>query len=1558
MRKFLSSILSVAFLSILLLRCGNIPDLPPSDGFNTPSLLSSSGSDFDPIANLHLSAKLEVIQTEGNQTVREIPLEVHKIPLNSERPDGGQYLQIFPKEGIRTDGFKGGEHLFRMHLFHNDAVLGEIELAKIETRSNLERGKNTLTSFKDSFWDYNLDDDQDGFTNIAELTNGSFKEGDNGRGLKENWQSAATNPKDPNDHPNPNFILAKERIGSTSPDDQGNSILIGDARSVQAGTKFTIFHKKADGNIEKITFYSRLDGSFEVPVQGSGANDQITVVAASQLQGDEAVPPPDLNPNFGTSLTIQYHPIKMTKCGSFPGKDPIASNGSVILEGEGISSVQSQNEVLFPKVGGDYVKTTDFKISGKSARTIELTVNIPASALSGFPRVHTKTAQSESFGACSKNQDVVILQNNGQNAPDLYITLVDAPQIALLGQIITVDVHIVNQGLKEVENSIFPYYSYLSIDTPSSPNADLFNERTDRIIYPQAFDFTKSEGGPERINSRIEKGGKVIPSRNQFFFTRASLPKSEPGRSHFVGPVLFKGSADPLSSGFFGGGNSVLEQDEKNNSRAALWSSFIHYVDLGFLSGSPTIKWDSTDLELVANDKYYAPRADQLTKIQPLVLKKDGLLRVDLAPQLENRGNFPMVSKNGQYLPDRSGEWDAVDPLNTAGDLYIGALKLYEKRQIAEGEADLQKPLAVELIEQANAFNQNEYPVLIHAYYSEDSTFSPNSALIQNGESEDWPIDESQKIRKGEICLPRLERGAVDPTPISLDIPLDSEAILTNGGYLFIVAEVAQLDSEKVRGWKNKKENEGKLFDYCGMKKKEREDYNLRTVLSDEKSNPLNSLPDFDSRDNLVMIPINAQAPDLVVQNLTTNPSVVLGQSIPAQVTIQNIGNVKSEATNVAFYLSDSGSDVLVGSTPIGNIDPGPAVSQSIPLKLTTNLDTVPFGPNVKLTAKVDDPDIVFEANRTRTGESNNESSEITVNVTAPDLIIYGIGLSDCDGGGKCKSSTTPFGGRIDSSLNDSFPLDLYVKNIGTGFATGNYKINVEGIGASCPLKSSMTGSPVDVKQWVRIPVTVKIPKDAACKSTGNGGSPAGLNFSVSIQENPTDFYQRALGADGRNSALANDTIVSGGKNGYFRVKPGVDLPKAGEAKGEETLGNYFDTSASGEAPRFFIGQPELDIKDQPFNISACIDKICVLSDPIKTIIKIANHGDGVGKNVVLKPILFDKTGNPVSQDRQPSLILIPQIDLSDTPKDYPVEIKFNPGEHDPDATNYKLQFEINPQGADHIAELAKDAPFGTAEPDNNRSLQSEPFKIAQLDYSIALTLDKSSYEVNEPATATVTIKNRGEHPNVEDIEVDLYYGSSYLKTKERFLNKGDSTFINGASVTKTFSFTAPAAGIRPIPKMKALFKTRNGSEISDSKDFRVDKDMIAGAIKVLPIDKRDFELTNNTTFTIACTDPEGDPITYTWQDSSSGPSAYLGCVGNGFPNRYPGEGGAELVLSSTYAGANSNSIPCHLDNKARAGLNSGQHGKVSIKVTCDDPEDAYPPKSVEITPLVDVFNP
>lgn len=1539
---------------------GNTPS------FNTPLLLSSGSSSADLEDILRLTGKLELFRLDknGNPNLeRELDLQVEWVPRNPDRSDSPKIVQVIPPDGLKIDHLKQGDYLFKILLNHQWSPTEKVLIASIEAKANIQNGRDTAADFSQSSWNYEYDDDQDRYTNIAEITNGYYSADDNGNGDNSFWVLEQTNPKDPNSHPSDKAVLASKRIGSTSPDDQGNVTIIGDPRSVQSGTKFILIHYRKDGSVaERISFNSRIDGSFEVNLKNAEKDERIAIIPASKLSDDQ-------NPDLGTIddksgngaiLSIQYQPIKMVQCGSVPGKDPVAGNGYAIFEGEGISFNASQNEVFFPKVNGGFVQSTDVTVSGRSSKTVELVARIPAEAISGFPYLHTKTPNIESYGICPKNQDVIVIQNSGRNDPDLYITLVDVPFVLLLGQVTSFDIHLVNQGLRAVENSLFFHDTYISSVVAHSPHVDIISqepEGEDREIFPGSLDWGRSSNGRiPQINSVVPKGG-LIHAKNNFFISKLIRPGKDP----YLGSILFKAEADPLSGGIFGGGNNVIEQDEVNNSRAADHNTFIHSVDLDFLrDGSgrriDKIQFNSKDLslEVVENTNY--------TKVKPadgaqsLELFKSASLNLSVG-KLFNHGSFPLIRlkddpKNVQYVPDTqkySAPEYSKDPLNTLGESYLKAKSIVTSKNYGDSTIDLQRLSAQQMVDEVSLINERMgYPVVIHPYYSVDEKFVPSIAYAERGDLIDHPLPCETK----ECCFNRLStQESIQTDKLDLKFSLDQANLLPGAGYLFLVAEVIQLDPKKIASIQARDTNGD--IDYCGALPAERAEKFELIYSGGENSTPLLDNNPFD---NIVMIPIIAAAADLRISNLQSTPTTIVlkNPAFPAtfetSMLIDNIGNLKSTPTKIRVSVEDKnlGDQPLLAMEGFKNGAPPPApviVKSKISI---SDPDNFPMGQNLKLSAKIDpDGTDVYEASRDPRAGKKNNSAEIPINITAPDLVIYGLGFSDCGADKSCKSLATPFNGRIDSTLGDSFNLDVYVKNIGTGDASKDYTIQVEGVGTSCPLKSSVVGSPIPSKQWARIPLKVEVPRGGNCKANGNSGSPNGFDFSISLIENSgTGFYQRAIGANGRSTALSNDKIVNGGKNGYFRVKPGIDLPKEGESQAEGTLGSYFDTTASGEVPRFYIGQPEFDIKDQTFDLSLCtVQKDCIAGYPVKTKIKIANHGDGVGRNVVLRPVLYD--GARLA-NTQPEDIIISNISISDTAQEYEIVVKLHPSEHI-GGSDYKLQFEINPSGEKHIAELAKEQPVGTAEPLNNLSKLSDIFPIGFIDYSINLNLNKSSpYKVSESLDATVTVKNNGTHRNVEDIEVDLYYDDkNKIKNKERFVTKGDDTFKSGATITKIFSFNTPSTGIRPIPQLKAIFFPGDGTTKISTSTFRVDAD-IAKPVLILDPVRNPYFIRNNVVLTADCSDSEGDELTYTFYDSAVGygPEHFFGCQGVDFPMTYPGTG---ADAHSSYQ-SKSNTTVCHLDTKSNTGkrLGDGTTG-VDLKVMCDDNGDAYAPKASDV---------
>ncbi len=827
------------FLSLVFSACGPSSLGPPRPSQTDPSANASSFR-FDLEDQIHLAAKFQVRNMNGAlQYETSIPVEW--VPRKEDRPDLGKTIQVLPKAGFQLSNVKAGNYLFRIVLFHQSENQGNITVASIETDGSVSGAQNTVLDFSKSDWNYQFDDDQDGFSNIAELTAGAYEDPP----TNKSWEFHPTDTKNSEEHPSALYLIALEKITPTSPDSQNNSKLVGDLKSVQAGTNFVLMHLASDGKTvkEKINFSSRIDGSFEVDLKNSEEGDQMILILASKLNGDQL---PDLSTKesqgYGKWFKVTYPPLKIIHCRSFPDTDPIAGKGYALIEGEGIGSDPTTADVRFPAVGGGQVYASEISIAWEGPKSRELKVKMPDHAISGYPIVHLSTPRMTS-GECPTDQPVVVLQAGGA-LPDLYIPRIDPPFVALLGRTISIDYPIVNQGLFDLGTGPFPYHTFISQDIVGV-TADIDKIRDqDREIFPNSEDLYKlPPGATAPAFSDLNKGESFLapPPRNEYFISTLSENPQK-----FIGSVLFKAKVDPLVG-------TRAEQDPNNNSRAALHNTFIHYMDLRFSllsdAGKEGINFNGNFLSLVPDQNFYKTDAAQtLSKTDKFLLIKLG--------RLSNQGTFPMIrQKSGdqetQYLPDPKNNFPN-DPLVTSGQVYQAAKKLYDARDRAEGEDDLKKSPLIKLVEEVDLFNRRtELPILVHVYYSTGDIFNPSNAAYHttllkcSGDS-----DESC-----EFCINRLEQKqsigrGIDRVPsptadsIYLKIPLDENTL--SNGFLYIVAEAIQIDPNKVN-------RDGVGFNYCAVSPQEREKMHLVPLGATGDRTPLLG---YQPSDNIIRVPI------------------------------------------------------------------------------------------------------------------------------------------------------------------------------------------------------------------------------------------------------------------------------------------------------------------------------------------------------------------------------------------------------------------------------------------------------------------------------------------------------------------------------------------------------------------------------------------------------------------------------------------------------------------------------------------------------------------------------
>ena len=498
MRRLMAIVFFLGLFILSLMGCGGNgggdPSTPtPSNRpLGTPQLLALTSTDeLDVRKILNLVAKLEVFHAgdENGIPVQEIEQPVQFVPKDPNNPRSPLVVQIIPDDGLHVSGIPAGDFLFRIGLFHRSASQGDIRLASIEEAVTIQNGQDTKVDFAGGVWRYDFDDDQDGYGNVTELMSGHFEKlQDLVGGTTKLWVSAPTNPKDPGSHPTQVSIIESSRIGSTSPDNDGHAKVIGDPLSVQSGVEVTIVHTAADGTVkETLQVFSRLDGSFETTLNNSIQGDKVQVYTTSlaTMSDDPSYSSLSVSdPSFASvNLEIHFLPVKVNACFSINGRNAFPETGFVVVQAEGLGSNEGDSEVIFPTDGSGGVSAAEFYISSQTARLTELTVKIPDGAISGFPIIHNRTPNHESYGRCRKDNDVVVLQTKtsfggtNSNKSDLFSDLLDAPFVALIGQPLSLNYHVLNQGVGDTF-SAFQYRTYISPDH----NQGLSD--TDREVYP------------------------------------------------------------------------------------------------------------------------------------------------------------------------------------------------------------------------------------------------------------------------------------------------------------------------------------------------------------------------------------------------------------------------------------------------------------------------------------------------------------------------------------------------------------------------------------------------------------------------------------------------------------------------------------------------------------------------------------------------------------------------------------------------------------------------------------------------------------------------------------------------------------------------------------------------------------------------------------------------------------------------------------------------------------------------------------------------------------------
>jgi hypothetical protein len=1029
------------------------PVAPSGPAFNTPSLLSFISSEIDVQKILNLVAKLEVLKADdlNGTPVKELDLQVQFVPENPNLPNSPTILQIIPAGGLKVSGLSAGDYLFQINLFHRPQSGEDIKIAFIEAAGTIVASQDTPIDFSQSQWRYDIDDDGEGYANITELMNGHFETQQGDIGSTKIWISEPTDPKDPNSHPNGISIIDSTKIGTTSPSSTGIAKVVGETLSVPSGTLITITHQRvSDNSQETVQVFSRVDGSFEATLTNSGQGDTVSISLAS-------LPATSETQVFGSEsplqLSITFVPLKVEQCsaGKFtPGVDRVE------IRGKGFGPTPEDNEVIFPPFAQDFQKgretggisATDVSIASLGVDTITLSVLVPEAATSGFPVVHNRARGS--FGRCNRNNDVIIVSQN-QILPDLFVDYWSVPQVALIGQQISIDMNAVNQGQNNVSQPSFSFATFLSGDSNENISS------LDREIFPNSNNLVV-EADPSFEEITTLGSNNVFRTTLNFLLRKVDTTFLS-GSSSFVrsGP-RFKAEVDKYQQVPEGNGDN-------NNVTTALHSTYIHYVDLDIrdIQNNLTQNQPGQSHPISFNFNGQTLNASSIDPQPPIELKHGPGISLELG-KIQNLGTFPLIRQkksDGSCCDYMSKDpSSSSDPLDTTQPVYQEAAKLASQIDFVNGVQDLFEQDALDLINKANLLNQKtELPVRVHVVYSPDDKLDSDDP---SNPKNDQPI-----ICKGcEFCVNRLEQeadasnnDAQNPNQsfykpdnlinfpadkIDLSVALDTGAIPVGSGNLFVVTEALKIDPNKVQ-------SNGIGFNYCGFPetpaeqkasgaKANRQDINEPLTTSTGTDPTPKPLIDFSDVNSVIRIPIVATAPDLVLEGITLSSN-----------TGSNTVNLDDTIT-VGFNIRNNGTQDIPSGTSIpikfgiyrsGEADynnlKGSQFNKTLPNTLmahgsnTIHFDqfltissadssTIPLG-LVNFFAIVDFGDSIYEANGIPGNGENNNRVDLAsaLNIQAADLIIRSAEL-------KADNPTTG----ANFAAGNTYTLSVTLENLGS----------------------------------------------------------------------------------------------------------------------------------------------------------------------------------------------------------------------------------------------------------------------------------------------------------------------------------------------------------------------------------------------------------------------------------------------------------------------------------------------------------------------------------------------
>ncbi len=1072
---------------------------------NQPALatpqLSLNSSLTDVQNSLSLVGKFEVLPnpTPDNanpQALRSQDLEIKYIPVDATNPQAGTNLQVIPAEGLQLDDLPVGVLIFKITLSHRSQTQGDIVISSIETPVTIVEGQKTEATFASASWRYDFDDDEDGYANVTELVNGRYVIPDRRStvdGLQERvWTLFPTDPKDANSFPDGVQVVDPRSIGTLPPDNSGNSRIIGDAHSVQPGVQVVVLHKDANGNIKATyTFYSRIDGSFEYAIPNAEQGDQIVLntVSLPSLSENSAFSslssPSGENQQLVTG--IQFTPVAIANCINVNARNAYPTQGFVEITGSGFASDVRDNIVIFPPfIDGQGIASEEVLIKSQTSRLTTLLARIPAGATSGYPHVLNKFAGpgKRSQGKCDVTNPLVVIQKDvsNQTLADLVPVYIEAPYVALAGDIFPVQYVIVNQGEADSTQNIpleFYYTTGSTFDTsaqsirayPGSTYSDLAALSIENIIGYNLAPIPWGQFDPKKTAS--------------FSVLRADAPFIQ-GSGKFVKIAIDPISTTPGASRY----GSVDESNDRNNTLTTDNQSYVHthnlelYDTLGNKIDSSNSKVHvsvsnasvtllSSDLNLRSVNGSQGrtistsdPADSSVVTRLALDLKLGSSLNI-LLGDIKNSGTYPLPRQTDAqgrvYYSHRDiavadSRVDDADPLDMLGAIYRNSTLLSTQVSQANDDQDLEEKAASDLLDQANALNDAVYPVRVRLVYSKDC----NLAVNADATSVDVEINGSAS----EFCVNRLEAGEaanslvnasyyVDnsfriPNQISLQALLDQGFIREGTGCLYVLAEAVKTDPESTTARQS----------FCERPLSSNEARDNRTLLYalDDADRSYQTLKDFKYIDNVIQIPIDAKGVDFQFKNADlhsgTSANWNINSSVRLDYNVRNAGRLEASGSDIItrFLLSNVtntnlGCDYLnqPPASTLNTLAPSAESAQNdYALQFNRSClnnaqlwDAIPLG-STSINAIVDPVSTLltsgnyFEVNASGTGESNNTASIEGIRIVAPDLKIYALGGAAVRG---CNTASCA----LQTSLNSTLSLDVYVKNEGDGDAPASH---------------------------------------------------------------------------------------------------------------------------------------------------------------------------------------------------------------------------------------------------------------------------------------------------------------------------------------------------------------------------------------------------------------------------------------------------------------------------------------------------------------------------------------